>query len=318
MAKEFYGLFDPTPSDRRPYGQSEMAAMFRAMGGTGAGNGLTVKPTVGMEISVDYGYAGIHGFLYALMDDGGGAKTFLVSAAGSADRWDRVILTLDLSTSARSITMGMRQGTPASDPVPPVLVNTDVVKEISIARVKVRAGTSSIAATDIVDEKEDTGVCGRLTLDYLQPSALEAIYGTLATPESAGKMSAEDKAALDGLVSEWIPATEQLQNDVTGLQARTGRLEADQTLIHPYPVMLPAAGWSQEFPYTQMVAVPGVMHDSVVWVGYASGYRDAFQAAGVYALDQEADQDGSITFACDVIPFVDIGVSIAFTREGLA
>lgn len=310
MAKEFYGLFDPTPSDRRPYGQSEIAAMFRAMGGTGAGNGLTVRPTVGMEISVDYGYAGIHGFLYALMDDGGGAKTFLVSAAGSADRWDRIILTLDLSTSARSITMGMRQGTPASDPVPPALVNTDVVKEISIARVKVRAGTSSITATDIVDEKEDTGVCGRLTLDYLQPSVLELMYGTLATPESAGKMSAEDKAALDSLVSEWIPATEQLQDDVADLQART--------VVNPYPVMLPASGWAQEFPYRQTVAVPGVMHDSVVWVGYASGYRDAFQAAGVYALDQEGDQDGSITFACDVIPFVDIGVSIAFTREGLA
>ncbi len=174
--REFYGFFDPWEGDDREYSADEFVTAFRAVGGTGVGDGLTVAPAGGMKVRVAPGLAQIHGYTYGLEDDGGAPKELTLNPSGSADRIDRIILRLDLTASARNITMGVLEGTPAANPVPPALTRTDYVKEISLCQIRVRAASGALAPGDLTDERIDAAVCGMLVPPSLQLSSLDTRY----------------------------------------------------------------------------------------------------------------------------------------------
>lgn len=116
--------------------------------------GLPVTAGTGMQISVNTGYGYIKGYMY----HNDAALTKPIEAAdGTLQRIDRVTLKFDLV--ATTISIAIKKGTFASSPVPPVLVSTATVKELSLAQVKIRAGATSILASDITDERM-TVYCG--------------------------------------------------------------------------------------------------------------------------------------------------------------
>jgi len=254
MAREFYGYFDPTDSDDRVYQQDEYAAAFRAMGGTGVGSGLAVSPAGGLNVVVGYGSAMIHGYTYALIDDGGGQRAFALSTSGSADRIDRIILRLDLNDNARTIKASVKQGTPASSPVPPVLTNTALIKEISLCRVMVRAAASAVQAGDITDEREDADVCGILAHEALQRERLDERY--------ASKDAFE---ILDGGAVLKADVVNGLTQIAAGkvLDARQGKTLAEmvgaKAETKSFTTTFTAAGWSPVAPHTQTVSVAGLL-----------------------------------------------------------
>ena len=174
MAKEFYGYFDSLEGDMREYSADEFVAAFRALGGTGVGQGLAVEAAGGMRVRITPGGGLIYGYTYAMSDDGGGTKEFTLSSSGGADRFDRIVIQLNLT--ARNITMGVKVGTPGSQPVPPALTRTGTVREISLARIRVRASTNTILQTDIIDERPDAEVCGIAAPELLQLNNLDARY----------------------------------------------------------------------------------------------------------------------------------------------
>ena len=204
MARQFSGFFDSTASVERDYGQAELAAAFRAMGGTGAASladGLQVSAEGStMRTLVEPGLAMILGYVYELSDDGGAAMAVEHAASGSSDRFDRVVLRLDLNACA--ITLELLTGTPGAQPQPPALTRTATVYEISLARVRVSANATAIAQGDITDERPDEGVCGALCPEGVKLSMLWArMEKAEATSSAPGLMSAADKAYLDALAA---------------------------------------------------------------------------------------------------------------------
>ncbi len=190
--KEFYGFFDPWEGDDRQYSADEFVTAFRAVGGTGVGDGLTLSPAGGMGVRVAPGLAMVHGYVYSLADDGGPPMDLVLSPSGSADRIDRIILRLDLTAGARNITMGVLEGTPAANPAPPALTRTDSVKEISLGRALVRAASAALLEGDLTDERIDAAVCGMLVPPSLQLSSLDARY--TRTVDGVGVDGAGDAA----------------------------------------------------------------------------------------------------------------------------
>lgn len=80
------------------------------------------------------------------------ARTLTIAAADPTDpRHDIAVLTMDTASGVRSVTAEIVQGTPAPSPVDPALTQTEAKYQLSIARVLVPAGATSIANADITD-----------------------------------------------------------------------------------------------------------------------------------------------------------------------
>ena len=152
-----------------------------------AGGGLKVTaPGTGMTTQVSPGGCMVNGYLLALEDDGGSVKSFSHGNAGAADRWDRIVVRLDTSAEARKITLEVKEGTPGAEPVPPELSRSGNCYELSLARVKIRAGAENIEAADVADERSDADVCGYAVPVWLQeltdfnPAQMETEVGRKA------------------------------------------------------------------------------------------------------------------------------------------
>jgi hypothetical protein len=88
------------------------------------------------------------------------SETTVQIGAASPDypRIDLITLRFDNSTPARSITLGVKAGTPAGTPHAPELERTDEAYEIAIAVIGIEAAGTSIAS--FRDTRQDENYCG--------------------------------------------------------------------------------------------------------------------------------------------------------------
>jgi hypothetical protein len=74
------------------------------------------------------------------------------------DRIDRIVLRLDLSINKAYLTV--IEGVASSSPVPPDIIKTEAVNDISPVYVKIKAGSAEITPADITSTILDESVCG--------------------------------------------------------------------------------------------------------------------------------------------------------------
>jgi len=131
----------------------------------GAVNGLEVKPQASPNktVYVDTGVAVINGAMR--IADTTTNLTIADNTSGNP-RIDRIVARLNYTD--RKIEFALRQGTPASSPVAPTLTRTASAWEISLAKIAVANGFSTITATEITDERTDEAVCGYCKTSYMQ------------------------------------------------------------------------------------------------------------------------------------------------------
>lgn len=104
--------------------------------------------STGMQVKVRTGKAWIRGHY----GESTAEKTLSVAAAdGSNDRIDRAVLRADFT--ANTITLVVLEGTPATTPAAPSLMQSASRWEISLAQVAVGTSVSTIDAGDVTDER---------------------------------------------------------------------------------------------------------------------------------------------------------------------
>ncbi|HNZ62767.1 MAG TPA: hypothetical protein PKH23_00315, partial [Bacillota bacterium] len=230
MALEQSRFFDSVGDDRT-YQAEQFAEYFRLFLTDGIKNGGTnlkvTAPGTGMTVNIDYGIALIQGYAYWLENDNTGIKALTIGASTSQPRIDRVILRLDRSLSERQITVAVKEGTPATAPVPPALTRSSNVYELSLAKVSVAANAVKIENANVTDERFNASVCGLInsliTLDGSDfASQATAIINQLSTQGYLplnGKAADADK--LDGLDSTAFAKTSHTHTiaNVSNLQA---------------------------------------------------------------------------------------------------
>lgn len=122
-------------------------------------NGLAVSASgSGMDVSVDTGRAFIMGVMY----DNGAPQTISIAAADTTNpRIDVIALRLDWTNN--TVGIAYLQGVAASSPVAPSLTQIDILTspstakwEIPLAQVYVAANASSIASSNVTDERPFT------------------------------------------------------------------------------------------------------------------------------------------------------------------
>lgn len=155
-------------------------------------------------------------------------------ADDTLDRIDRVIVEWPTTNYVGLPEIKVLKGTPASSAAAPALTNNSTLRQISLAKIYIAAGSTEITAGMVTDERLDPAVCGLVT------DGLEIDTTTI---------NAQFTALLDSLAQE-----------LANLEAGTG-VELKKLFFADTTV--PAAAWAEDstyedYPYRAAVALSGV------------------------------------------------------------
>lgn len=115
-------------------------------------------------------------------------------------RIDRVVVSWPTTNYVALPEIIILKGTPATVPVAPALTNDSMVRQISLAAIRVPAGATAIDASMITDERLDASVCGIVTETVAADTSViyaqfEAFYKKSIAEQNA--FLAQQKAAWD-------------------------------------------------------------------------------------------------------------------------
>lgn len=144
----------------------------RTSGVFGADNNLStsvVSGSMSVQISDGVGWMandnadGVVFWNDAESSDGEKLTLTIDAADGALDRIDRVVVTWETTNYVALPTISILKGTSSSSPSVPPLTNNSTQRQISLARIRIPAGTVSLTASMITDERLNPDVCGIVT-----------------------------------------------------------------------------------------------------------------------------------------------------------
>lgn len=173
------------------------------------GQGLEVTAGTGLSVSVADGRA----IVQSKWVNNDAALTLNISTASTTQpRIDAVVIKLD--RSARSISILVKTGTPASSPSAPEMTRTDSVYEMALAYVNVAANATSVTVTD---KRADTSVCGWATVAQSTSGEVDAMLDAMKTGFD-GVTYASPAAMVQGEDEKLAGNIDYTQNILAGLR----------------------------------------------------------------------------------------------------
>lgn len=193
-------------------------------------------------------------------------------ADGTLNRIDRVVVEWNMPNYVDLPEIKIVKGSLASEAVPPALTNNNTIRQISLARILVNAGTTSLNSMLIVDERLDASVCGLVT-DGIQI----------------------DTTTMQAGFSSFLAAIEAELNDLNaGTAFEFKRLQFTNVVVNPSAFVSDAT--YEDFPYRGAIALSGVLPTMTPEV--VLGVADAM--SGSFAPIAEAYAGGVYIWASDV------------------
>ena len=128
-----------------------------AVSATGSGMQVSVAPGIGWIVD-----SAANGICWWFDD----AITLSIDAAestGTLNRIDRVIVEWKTTDYTDLPEVKVLKGTSASTAVAPSLTNNSTVRQLSLARINIPAGTTGLTQLNILDDRMDPSVCGIVT-----------------------------------------------------------------------------------------------------------------------------------------------------------
>lgn len=350
-----FGFFNSKNGDRK-YTAEEMSHYFEGLVGNGilenCGGKLQVLHTEGMGIKVQSGRAFLDCHWYNNSAD---VLLEVPQSEITYDRIDSVILRMDTAEEVRSIALLIRKGTPAEDPVAPELENTESIKELCLADIRVNKLVEAISQANITDTRTSekcgfvTGLIKQVDTStlFLQWQTAYQEYYTLSTTEFE-RWKAEQQ---DGFVtwsngqkqsfSAWRATREEEYNEWSGEQKqsfsswRTAREEEyrqwfegikdtlesiDASIPIQKDLIIPAKGWVDEVNgnYTKKLVldVPNIKVNMSIQIIIALESESIAQECGLASMNESGT--GMITFYAESVPTQDIKATyyIVYVIEG--
>ena len=130
---------------------------------TAVQNEMAVNISDGLGWMANKGKDGVVWWIDHEAVNGTKLKLAIDAADSTLNRIDRIIVEWKTTNYVDYPEVKVLKGSLASTAVAPALTNNSTVRQISLARVNVAAGTTAITAIMITDERLDTSVCGLVT-----------------------------------------------------------------------------------------------------------------------------------------------------------
>lgn len=268
--------------------------------GVYAGTHLGVTANDTMEMTLGSGIAWLHYDEFAGCVYGNRSALALAvdMSDGQYNRIDRVCIRLEMLNN--KCYAYIKKGTADANPVPPELQRDNVAFEISVAQIFVGAGVIGISPGNITDERLDETVCGLMRdgVTGIDTSVMQAQFASMLDTFTT---------VYQAEFEQWFAQVQDtLSDDVAG---NLLNLIVGKTSTGSRSVVIPAAGWSAESPYTQNIMVDGVTARSSchVILSYDPIYKAEYEACGVHITEQHS---GYLTFEVESIPESDFPVNL--------
>lgn len=181
-----YGFYNSLNHDRL-YDATQMSSLFDGIIRDGIfesiGTQMMVKERSGMTVSVGEGRAWFN-HTWTLLD-----AEYVVEVPEAEvvlDRIDALVLEVDSSIETRANSIKIIKGTPSSEPVPPVLAETETLHQHRLANISVKAGTTTITQAEITN-----------------------FIGTSETPFITGILETMN---VDSLIAQWQSEYKQMKD----------------------------------------------------------------------------------------------------------
>jgi len=147
-----YGFYNSLAGDRI-YDAIQVSKIFDGLISDGIydsiGTGLVVSETTGMVVSVGIGRAW---FDYTWTLNDAALPLTVEDAEAVLNRIDAVVLEIDSTSTVRVNSIKIIEGTPASSPVAPTMIDTETVHQYALAHIDVDATVTEILAVDITNK----------------------------------------------------------------------------------------------------------------------------------------------------------------------
>ena len=210
-------------------------------------------------------------------------------ADGALGRIDRIVVTWGTTNYVALPTISILKGATSSKPVPPKLTNNNVQRQISLAKVYIPAGTVSLSASMVTDERLDPSVCGIVT---------ETIKIDTTTMQS-----------------QFEALLRSIQNELQDLESGTG-VELKKLQFNSVSVAVSkfvSNTTYEDYPFRASVALEGVQSTMIPEVIFS--LSDA--TSGLFAPVSESYNGGVYLYASDV-PEANVTVPVIICWKGNA
>jgi len=218
-----YGFYNSQNGDRT-YDAADISSIFDGILNDGVfmsiGEAFIVSAANGMNVTVGSGRAWFdHTWTYNSV-----ASLHAIEPAEIVlNRLDAVVLEINASEEVRANSIKVIKGTPASNPIAPALINTELVHQYPLANVYVGANVTEIIAANITN-RVGTAACPLST-------------GILETLDSAPLLAQWNSAFVEHS-EDWINQMAEQQNDFDGrqitIQAWYDLVKDDITLLQTF------------------------------------------------------------------------------------
>lgn len=133
-------------------------------------NELKVVSAGGLNVNIGIGQIHINGRV-GWRDEG--LDMLTLEQGGALPRIDRIVMEMNETEDVRSIVLKVMRGTENENPLPPELIRTEEVYQVSLAQCRVNAGSAEV--NSIVDERANKEVCGLANM-FIGTTGYEADY----------------------------------------------------------------------------------------------------------------------------------------------
>lgn len=228
----------------------------RTSGVFAAGSNASVQalPTPGMAVEVSDGTgwmanSGRNGIVWWIDSesvDGVKLQLAVDAADGVLNRIDRVIVEWKTTNYVDYPEVKILKGAKSGKAAAPALTNNSTIRQISLARISVAAGTTAITASMITDERLDASVCGLVTEKVgIDTSTMQSQFSTLLQETQAQATSVLDSINRELADLEAGTAVELKKLLFTNIGVPVSAFVADSTY--------------QDYPFRAAIALTGVL-----------------------------------------------------------
>lgn len=232
----------------------------RTSGVFAAGSNASVQalsaPGMAVEVSDGTGWmanSGRNGIVWWIDNESvDGAKLQLAvdAADGVLNRIDRVIVEWKTTNYVDYPEVKILKGAKASTAAAPALTNNSTIRQISLARISIAAGTTAITASMITDERLDASVCGLVTEKVgIDTSTMQSQFSTLLQETQAQATSVLDSINRELADLEAGTAVELKKLLFTDTSVPVSAFVADSTY--------------QDYPFRAAIALTGVLNSMI-------------------------------------------------------
>ena len=267
---------------------------------TAVQNEMAVNISDGLGWMANSGKDGVVWWIDQEAVNGAKLKAQIDPADSALNRIDRIIVEWKTTNYVDYPEIKVLKGSISANPTAPALTNNSTVRQISLARVRVAAGTTAITASMITDERLDASVCGLVTESIrIDTSMIDAQFKAVLQ-----ETQNQTQAVLNAIQQELI-------NIESGVGVEMRKLQFNNTVVARSAFVEGTA--YADYPFRAAVALDGVLSSMIPEVIFSIG--DATD--GVFAPVAETYNGGVYLYATNA-PESDVMVPVIICWKGNA